>query len=117
MHWKNNGIKDLVFTPSEKNKKALKIYKKLWEETKRQIEVINDDEPIEYRKDFMKIKFESDNDLPLVKTFIILNMIIVVSSVLEKMVNIIHKFFYMNASMNYKDVTVRKNWCFRRNWH
>ena len=32
----------------------------------------------------MKIKFESDNDLPLGKTFNILNMIIVVSSVLEK---------------------------------
>ena len=36
-------------------------------------------------------------------------MMIVVASVLEKMVNINHKFFYMNASMNYKDVTVRKN--------
>ena len=58
--------------------------KHLWEETKRQIEVINDDEPIEYRKDFMKIKFESDDDLPLGKTFNILDMIIVVASVLEK---------------------------------
>ena len=84
MHWKNNGIKDLVFTPSEKNKKALKIYKKLWEETKRQIEVINDDEPIEYRKDFMKIKFESDDDLNLHKAFNILDMIIAAASVLEK---------------------------------
>ena len=63
----------------------------------------------------MKIKFESDNDLPLVKTFIILNMIIVVSSVLEKMVNIIHKFFYMNARINYKNVRLRKKLCFRTN--
>ena len=53
------------------------------EETKRQIEVINDDEPIKYRKNFMKIKFESDDDLPLGKTFIIIDMIIVVASVLE----------------------------------
>ena len=53
------------------------------EETKRQIEVINDDEPIKYRKNFMKIKFESDDDLPLGKTFIIIDMIIVVPSVLE----------------------------------
>ena len=81
---KNDGIKYIAFTPTEKNKEALKDYKKLWEETKRQIEVINDDEPIEYRKDFMKIKFESDDDLPLGKTFNILDMIIVVASVLEK---------------------------------
>ena len=54
---KNNGIKYLVFDSTDKNKEALKNYKKLWEETKRQIEVINDGEPFEYIKDFMKIKF------------------------------------------------------------
>ena len=32
----------------------------------------------------MKIKFESDDDLPLGKTFNILNIIIAVASVLEK---------------------------------
>ena len=63
----NDGIKYLVFTPGEKIKEALKNYKKLWEETKQQIEVINDDEAIKYRKDFMKIRFESDDDLPLGK--------------------------------------------------
>ena len=47
------------------------------------MEVINDDEPIEYRKDFMKIKLESDDDLPLGKTFNILDMIIV-ACVFEK---------------------------------
>ena len=36
----NNGIKYLVFTPTEKNKEALKNYKRLWEETKRQIEIM-----------------------------------------------------------------------------
>ena len=80
----NHGIKYLVFASTDKSKEALKNYKKLWEETKRQIEVINDDEPIEYRKDFMKIRFESDNDLPLDKTFNIVDMIIVTASVLEK---------------------------------
>ena len=81
---KNNGIKYLVFAPTDENKEAIKKYTKLWEETKRQIEVINDDEPIKYRKDKMKIKFESDDDLTLGKTFNILDMIIVVASVLEK---------------------------------
>ena len=32
----------------------------------------------------MKIKFESDHDLPLGKTFIVLDMIIAAASVLEK---------------------------------
>ena len=65
-------------------KRSIKKYTKLWEETKRQIEVISDDEPIKYRKDFIKIKFESDDDLPLGKTFNIADMIIVVTSVLEE---------------------------------
>ena len=73
----NDGIKYLILTPTDKNKGVLKNYKKLWEETKRQIEVINDDEPFEYRKGFMKIKFEWDDDLPFGKTFNILGMIIV----------------------------------------
>ena len=64
----------------------------------------------------MKIKFESDDDLPLSKTFNVLDIIIVAASV-EKMVNIIHNFFYMNARISYKNVTVQKNWYFRRNWH
>ena len=54
----DDGIKYLVFTPAEKNKEALKNYKNFWEEIKRQIESINDDETIEYRKDFLKSKFE-----------------------------------------------------------
>ena len=33
----NNGIKYLVFTPAEKDKKALKSYNKFWEKTNRQI--------------------------------------------------------------------------------
>ena len=80
----NDGIKYLVFASTEKNKEALKNYTKLWEETKIQIKVINDDEPIKYRKGFMKIRFESEDDLPFGKTFNILNMIIVVASVLKK---------------------------------
>ena len=38
----NDGIKYLVFTSTGKNKEALKNYTKHWEETKKQIEVIND---------------------------------------------------------------------------
>ena len=38
---KTNGIKYLVLDSTDKNKEALKYYKKLWEETKTQIKVIN----------------------------------------------------------------------------
>ena len=30
---------------------------------------MHDNEPIKYRKDFMKIKFEPDDDFPLGKTY------------------------------------------------
>ena len=89
----NDGIKYLVFTPTEKNKVALKNYKKLWEEIKEQIELKNDDEPIKYRKDFMKIMFESDDDFFLGKTFNIFDMIIVVASVLENNVKYYPQIF------------------------
>ena len=55
-----------------------------------------------------KISLESDDDLPLGKTFNILGVIIVAASVLEKN-GIIHNFFNMNASISYKNVTVQKN--------
>ena len=90
----NDGIKYIVFASTEKNKEALENYKTLWEETKRQIEVINDNEPIKYRKYFMKIRFESDIDLPLGKTFNILDMIIVVASIFLKNGKYYPQFFF-----------------------
>ena len=68
----------------ELNIQFLKNYKKLWKESKRQIKVINGDEPIKYKKNFMKIKFESDDNLLLGKTFSIPDIIITAASVLEK---------------------------------
>ena len=48
-----------------KNKEALENYTKLWDETKDQIELISGKKRIKYAKDFMKIRFESDNNLLL----------------------------------------------------
>ena len=51
--------------------KIKKNWKELWNETKSQIEAINDDddanEPIRYRKDLMKIRFESCDKFSLGK--------------------------------------------------
>ena len=49
----------------------------------------------------MKIKFESDDNLPLGKILNIPVCVIIVKSVFQKkMTNITHKFIYMNFFMN-----------------
>ena len=40
----NDGIKYIVFASTDKNKEAIINYKKLWEENKKQTEVISGDE-------------------------------------------------------------------------
>ena len=80
----SNGDKYLIFTSTYKNKKVSKKYTELWDEIKNHIETINVGEPIKYKKDFMKVKFESDDDLPLEKILSIPSMIIVVRSVFQK---------------------------------
>ena len=42
-------------------------FTKLWDEIKHLIETINDVEKSEYEKDFMKIKYNIDDNLPLNK--------------------------------------------------
>ena len=80
----SNGNKYLVFASTDKNKEVLKKYTKLWDEIKNEIKTINGGEPNEYKIDFMKIKFESDDDLPLGKILSILGMVILVRSVLQE---------------------------------
>ena len=77
----NNGDIYLIFASTNKDKEVLEKYTGLWNETKNQIETINSSETIEYKKDFIKIRFESDDDLPLGKISSILSMIIVTRSV------------------------------------
>ena len=64
---KENEDKYLIFASTDQNKEALKKYTELWDEIKNQIKTINGGKQIEYKKDFTKIRFESDDDLPLVK--------------------------------------------------
>ena len=80
----SNGNKYFVFASTDKNKELLIKYTKLWDKIKNQIETINGVEPIKYKKDFMKIRLESDDNLPLRKILSIPGMIIVVGSVLQE---------------------------------
>ena len=52
----------MTFASTNKSKKVSKKYTELWDEIKYQIETINDGEQIKYKKDFMKVRFESDDD-------------------------------------------------------
>ena len=61
-----NRNKYLTFASTEKNKEVLKKYRKLWNGIKYLIEC-NSIKADEYEKDFMKIKFNSDVNLPLNK--------------------------------------------------
>ena len=72
----NNEDKYLIFAFKNKNKEVLNKYTKLWNEIKNHIKTINGGKPIEYKKDFMKIRFESDDDLYFGKILSILLMVI-----------------------------------------
>ena len=63
----SNEKKYLILASTGKNEEVLEKYKELWDETKNQIGAISGDKPIKYERDFMKIRFESDDDLPLGK--------------------------------------------------
>ena len=67
----------------------MNIYIELWDENKcltecNSTENINGGEAGEYEKDFMKIKFNSDDNLPLNKILKLHNLIIVVRSVFKE---------------------------------
>ena len=53
---RKNRNKYLVFASTDKNKEVLTKYTELWDGIKNLIEKINEN-PGEYEKDFMKIKF------------------------------------------------------------
>ena len=88
----NDKNKYLSFAPTDNNKEVLKKYIKLLDEVKYHIQTINDDEFGEYGKDYMKINFYSDNNLPLNKILKFSLLTIIIRHVFEKMVNIILKF-------------------------
>ena len=67
-----NGSKHLVFDSANENNELLKKYNELWDGIKNESETINDGKTCkgsstEYDKDFMKIKINSDDNLPLNK--------------------------------------------------
>ena len=67
-----------------KTKKFQKKYKEVWEGVKKEIETVNGGEKIEYGKDFWKIRFKSNDDLPLNKPIKLLLLTIIIRSVFSE---------------------------------
>ena len=85
----NNENKYLAFASTDKNKKVLEKYTKLLNEIRYRIQTINagksaECNSIEYEKDYIKIKFNSNDDLPLNKILKLHNLTITVKSVFEE---------------------------------
>ena len=57
----------LVLDDVDENKEASKKYEEVWQGVKKEIETINGSEKIEYGKHLKKIRFESNDDLPMNK--------------------------------------------------
>ena len=62
--------------------KLLKKYNDVWNGIKDRIKEVSSDK-CDYEKDYMKIKFNSDHDLPLNKPLKFHNMTIIITSVFE----------------------------------
>ena len=75
---------NICFFFTDKHREALENYIELWDEIKYQIETIHGDNPIEYGKDFMKARSESNDDLPLSKMLNIPVCIIIVKRVFQE---------------------------------
>ena len=80
----NNENKYLTFASNDKNKKVVEKYTELWDEIKYHIQTKNASKSGEYDNDYMKIKFKSDDDLPLNKILKLHILTIIVGSVFEE---------------------------------
>ena len=75
--------KYLVFDSTDENKELLKKYNDVWNGIKNKIEEVSSGE-CDYEKDYMKIKFNSDDNLPLNKLLKFHLMTITIRSVFEE---------------------------------
>ena len=78
------GNKYLSISLTDSNNDVLIKYVEVWNGIKNQIKKISNDSVVEYDKDYAKIKFDSDDNLPLNKVLKFNAVIIIIRSVFEK---------------------------------
>ena len=75
----------MIFDDSvNENKRLLKRYADVWDGIKYEIKTINGGKENDYGKNYMKIKFNSDDNLPLNKPLKFHAMTIIIRSVFEE---------------------------------
>ena len=79
-----NGDKYLNIASTDRNTEVLKKYSEVWDKIKDCIEKINDSKLGEYDKDFAKITFNSDDDIPLNKVLKFLTTTVVIRNIFGK---------------------------------
>ena len=79
-----NGNKYLIFDSTDENKELLKKYKDVFNGIRDETKTINGGKENDYEKDYMKIKFNSDDNLPLNKPLKFHLMTITIRSVFEE---------------------------------
>ena len=78
-----NANEYLIFDSTDENKELLKKYNDVWNGIKNKIEEVSSGE-CDYEKNYMKIKFNSDDDLPLRKLLKFHSVTIIIRSVFEE---------------------------------
>ena len=79
-----NGNKYLIFDFVDENKEVLKKQERVWDGIKNKIKAINGGEENDYGKDCIKIKFNSDGELPLNKPLKFHAMTTIIRSIFEE---------------------------------
>ena len=88
---KKNGNKYLIFNSVDENKEVLKRYTDIWDGIKNKIKATN------YGKDYMAIKFNSDNDMLLNKPLKFLLQTIIIRCVFSEDGKLYPQFFLDNT--------------------
>ena len=99
-----NRNKFLTFASTDKNKKVSIKYTEFWDKFKYLTGNI-EDKTSEYRKDFMKIKFNSDDNLPWNK-ILQLHMLAVIVRYVFQEDNKYYPQFFLNVCMNCKCLNI-----------
>ena len=79
-----DGDKYLSIASTDRNSEVLKKYSQVWSRIKDCIEKINESKLGEYDKDFMKVKFNSDDDTPLNKQLYFLTVTVIIRNIFER---------------------------------
>ena len=94
---KKNESEYLVLDDVDESKEVSKKYKEVWDGIKKDIETINGGKRVEYGKDFIKVRFESNDDLPMNKPIKLRLLTIIIRCVFSEGGKFYPQFFLDDA--------------------